>query len=93
MYSRICESKQLSLSRLPTNLDYRQWCTWQDALLRLSFIQESDVVIHIVNVTMTQSLDIFEYIDTVLQIRVLPVSKDWIIHHDTINARVIICIV
>ena len=53
------------------DLDQSKWGAGNDALLGLGFVQEADVVVHVVDVLVVQTLDILADIDNVLKVLVL----------------------
>lgn len=73
------------------DLDVGQWGAGQDALLALGFwVQEADVLVHIENVAVTETLDILANIDDLLQVLVLPVVEDRVVDDNSVDVRVIV---
>ena len=74
------------------NLDDSKRGAGQDALLTLSLrVQKTDVLVHVEDVAVTQSLDILGNIDDLLQVLVLTVVEDWVVDDDAVNGGIGVC--
>lgn len=63
--------------------------TGQDALLALGLgVQEADVLVHVEDVTMAETFDVFGNIDNLLQVLVLTVVEDRVVDDDTVDVVV-----
>lgn len=73
------------------DLDVGQRSAGQDALLALGFrVQEADVLVHIENVAVTETLNILADIDDLLQVLVLPVVEDRVVDNNAVDVRVVV---
>lgn len=71
------------------DLDVGQRGARQDALLALGlWIQEADVLVHVEDVTMAETLDILANIDDLLQVLVMTVVEDGVVDDNAVNVRV-----
>jgi len=71
------------------DLNVGQRCAGQDALLALGFrVQEADVLVHVEDVAVAETLDIFGDIDYLLQVLVLAVVEDGVVDNDAVNVGV-----
>lgn len=65
----------------------------QDGLLALRArfgIEEADVLIHVEDVSVTEALDIFTYVDDLLEVLILAVVEDRVVDDDSVNVRVVV---
>lgn len=53
------------------DLDQTQGCAGDNALFRLCFVQETDIVVHVVDVLVVQTLDILAHVNNVLKVLIL----------------------
>lgn len=71
------------------DLNVGQRCAGQDALLALGFrVKEADVLVHVEDVAVAETLDIFGDIDYLLQVLVLAVVEDGVVDNDAVNVGV-----
>jgi hypothetical protein len=71
------------------DLDVGQRGARQDALLALGLrVQEADVLVHVEDVTMAETLDILANINDLLQVLVLTVVEDRVVDDNAIDVRV-----
>lgn len=71
------------------DLDSGQRGTGQDALLALGLgVQETDVLVHVEDVTVAEALNIFGDIDDLLQVLVLAVVEDRVVDDDAVDVVV-----
>lgn len=71
------------------DLDVGQRGARQDALLALGFgVQEADVLVHVEDVTVAETLDILTDIDNLLQVLVLTVVEDGVVDDNAVDVRV-----
>lgn len=62
------------------DLDVGQRCAGQDGLLALGLaVQEADVLVHVEDVAVAQALDVFGYVDDLLQVLVLAGAEDRVV--------------
>lgn len=69
------------LDRARHKLRKRRKRTDQNALCPLIFVQEPNVLIHVVDVPPAHPFDIFANIDDLLELLVLPTSVDGVVHY------------
>ena len=69
-------------------LDHSQRCAWQDALLCLCIVEKPDVLIHVENISVTQTLNIFGNIDYLLQILILSAAEYRIVDNYPVNSLI-----
>lgn len=65
------------------DLDISQRRAWQDALLAITAriaVQEPDVLVHVEDVAVTQPLDVLLHVHDLLQVLVLSVVEDRVVH-------------
>jgi hypothetical protein len=77
------------------NLDACQWGARQDGLFAvLGGIQESDIVVHVVQVLVAHALDVFCQVDGFLDILIMcwVLGEDGIVHNDTIDILLLVCL-
>lgn len=71
------------------DLDVGQRGARQDALLALGLgVQEADVLVHVEDVTVAETLNILADIDDLLQVLVLTVVEDGVVDDNAVNVRV-----
>jgi hypothetical protein len=71
------------------DLDVGQRGARQNALLALGLrVQEADILVHVEDVTMAETLDILANIDDLLQVLVLTVVEDRVVDDDAVDVRV-----
>lgn len=71
------------------DLDVGQRGARQDALLALGFrVQEADVLVHVEDVAVAETLNILANIDDLLQVLVLPVVEDRVVDDNAVDVRV-----
>lgn len=71
------------------NLDNGQRCAGQDALLALGFrVQEADVLVHVEDVAVAQTLDVFGNIHNLLQVLVMSIVENGVVDDDTVDVVV-----
>lgn len=73
------------------DLDHSQRRAWQDTLLRTRAIQISDVLVHVENVAMAETLDIFGDVDDLLEVLILTIVENGIVNYNAIDIRIRIC--
>lgn len=62
------------------DLDIRQGGAGQDRFLALGLaVQEADVLVHVEDVAVAQALDVFGYVDDLLQVLVLAGAEDGVV--------------
>lgn len=74
------------------NLDDSQRRTWQYALLGVCRVEETDVLVHVEDVAMRQTLDIFVDRNNLLEILVLSVAEDGVVDYYAVDGVVVVCI-
>lgn len=67
------------------DFDYSEWCTGEDRLSLLLFIEEAYVLVHVENVLVCKTFDILGKGDTFLKILVLPVVVDRVVYNDAVD--------
>lgn len=72
------------------DLDNSQGGARENALFGVGVVQEADVVVHVVNVLVVETLNILAHIDDVLKVLVLAISKDRVVDHDTMDILILI---
>lgn len=72
------------------NLDDRQGRARQDTLLQPRLVEEADVLIHVEDVPVTEALDILADVRDLLQILVLAVVEDGVVHDDAVDGVVVV---
>ena len=77
-------------TKILENFDNSKRSARQDALLSTGRVKKSDVLIHIKNVLVGKTFDIFIDGDDLLQILVLAVTENWIVDDDAVDSGVIV---
>ncbi len=72
------------------NLDNRQRRAGQNTFLQPGLVEEPNVLVHVEDIPVTEPLDILADVRDLLQILILTVVEDWVIHYDAINGVVLI---
>jgi hypothetical protein len=73
------------------DLDDGQRGAGQDALLALGLrVQEADVLVHVEDVAVAETLDIFGDVDDLLQVLVLAVVEDRVVDDDAVDVVVVV---
>lgn len=72
------------------NLNDRQRRAGQNTLLQPCLVEEANVLVHVEDVPVTEPLDILAGVRDLLQILILAVVEDGVIHYDTIHGVVVI---
>jgi len=60
----------------------------QNALLCVVGVEEADVLVHIENVAVREAFDVFGNVDDLLEVLVLPVVEDGVVHYDAVDGGV-----
>lgn len=75
------------------DLDVGQRGAGQDGLLALGFaVQEADVLVHVEDVAVAQALDVFGYIDYLLQVLILAGAEDGVVDDYAVDVVVGVCV-
>lgn len=75
------------------NLDVGERGARQDGLLALGFaVQEADVLVHVEDVAVAQALNVFGYIDYLLQVLVLASAEDGVVDDYAVDVVVGVCV-
>jgi hypothetical protein len=77
-------------SQVLEDLDDGERSAGEDALLRVPVVEEADVLVHVEDVLMRQTLYILVDGDNLLKVLVLAIAKDRIVDYDTIYRRVVV---
>lgn len=51
-------------------------------------VEVADILVHVEDISMTETFDIFGYIDDLLQVLVLSRVEDWVVDYHSINVLV-----
>lgn len=71
------------------DLDVRQRRAGQDALLAFCVgVQEPNILVHVEDVAVAQALDVLLHVHDLLQVLVLPVVEDRVVHDDAVDGGV-----
>jgi hypothetical protein len=73
------------------DLHDREWRARQERLLFLAVrVEEADVLIHVEDIAVTQALDVLGDVHNLLQVLVLSVVEDGVIHDDAVDR--VVCV-
>jgi hypothetical protein len=72
------------------NLDHGKRRAREDALLRARRVEEADVLVHVEDVTMGETLDIFVNGDNLLEVLVLSTAEDGVVDDYAVDGGVVV---
>lgn len=72
------------------DLDHGERRARQDRLDRLPVVEEPDVLVHVEDVLVAQALDVLAHRDNLLQVLVLSVVEDRVVHDDSVHRGVVV---
>src|SRR6186713_1739728 len=78
-------------SQMLEGLYHGQRGAWKDTLLKPVWVQKPNILIHVENISVTKAFNILTHIDYLLQILILSIVEDRIVHDDTINRIILVC--
>ncbi len=72
------------------DLDHRERRARQDTLHQLRVVQEADVLIHVEDILVRETFDVFTQSDDVLQVLVLSVAVDGVVDYYPVVERIVV---